>query len=106
MSVTIALQQQAVLDQAGGAYEKPVAGERRKRLVRRVSKSGGTCGERLPPQLTRFAQAVSPLEGRRTQVANAVGRGQRRNVQEQAAGTITRLEERSSCRLGVSAHSK
>ena len=56
--------------------------------------------------LARFAKTVNPRKGGRTQISDAVWRGQRSDVHEHATGTIIQPEGRKICALDISAHNK
>ena len=81
--------QQALLAQAVEGDEQGVARERREALVRRVAVAGGAEGEDLPEGLAGLRQEVE--EGGRLgpELADAVGPGQRRGVEEDPGGSLT-----------------
>src|SRR5437762_10786122 len=82
------------LDEPVWTNQKPVAGERRERLIRRVAITRRAQGQRLPPALSCVAQLVDPGNGSWSHVANAVARGQRCNMQKQARGSVGRWKRR------------
>jgi hypothetical protein len=84
--------QEPFLDQAVRADEQSIARERRQRLVRRITVTGRTKGERLPPALARCFEAVYHRECGPPHIPNAVRRRQRRNMQQQAGSAVLRSE--------------
>ena len=82
--MTVARPHKSVLDQPVGTDEQCVAGKRGQGLIRRIAVTRGTERQRLPPALASFGKAVDPGQRRRSHIANAVRRGQRRDVQQQA----------------------
>src|SRR5262249_21772085 len=103
-ALAVAGPQQSVLDQPVRADQEPVAGKRRQGLVRRVAIPCGTQWQRLPPSLAGLVEAVDPRQRRRPYVADAVGRGQRGDVQQHAGGTISGRKRRQTSWLAVVAH--
>src|SRR5207237_1820 len=94
--LTVARPQQFILDQPVRTDEQRVPGERRQGLIRRVAVTGGTERQRLPPALAGFVKAVDPRQRRRSHIADAVRRGQRRDVQQQAGAAVFRRKRRQS----------
>src|SRR2546423_245757 len=90
------------LDEPVWTNQKPVAGERRERLIRRVAITRRAQGQRLPPALSCVAQLVDPRNGSWSYLANAVGRRQRRNMQKQARGSVGRWKWRKTWTAVVS----
>ena len=79
--------QQACLEQPLRADEHRIAGEGRGAGVGRIAVGHRPDGQHLPDALGGAGQDVGKAVGGRPQVADAVGRGQRRDVKQQAAGT-------------------
>jgi hypothetical protein len=82
--------QQSVLYQAVRADWELVGGEGRQGLIRGVTVPCRTQRQRLPPGLTCLVEAVNPCQRSRPHIANTVGRGQRRDMQQHAGGAIFR----------------
>jgi Transposase, Mutator family len=96
--------QQAVLDQPVRADQENVAGEGRLWLVREVAIARGAQRQRLPPALARPVEAVDPLERGGPDITDAVGRWQRRDVQEHARGAVACRKRRKAWAPIVVAH--
>src|SRR5580700_7308899 len=95
LSLTIRRLEQPVLDQAAGTNQHGVSRKRRYRLIRRVSVTGGTKRQSLPPCLAGIVETIHPRERRRSQIADSIGRWQRGDVQQQARGTILGRKRRN-----------
>lgn len=90
--LAIAHSQQSVFDQPVRAREEPIPGERRQGLIRRIAVAYWSHRQRLPPALPCLVEAVDPVQRRCAHIADAVGRRQRRDVQQDAGGPIVGRE--------------
>src|SRR5215471_13996912 len=96
--------QQLILDQPVWTDKQFVPGEGGQGLIRRVAVSRGAQRQRLPPSLAGLVKTVDPGYGGRSHIADAVGRGQRGDVQQQARGTVCRRERWKTQWQSVVAH--
>ncbi len=88
----VARSQQSVLDQEVRADQQSVPREGGQRLIRRVAVARWAERQCLPPALPCLVKPVDPRERCRSQIADAVRRRQRRDVQQDPRGTIVRRE--------------
>ena len=77
----------AALDQRVEADQQRIAGEGREALVGRVAVAGGAERQHLPEALAGVVQEVGEAMRFGAQLADAVGPGQRRRMQQDAAGS-------------------
>jgi hypothetical protein len=76
--------EEVVLDQEIGTQQQDVDGQRGRRGIRRAAETHGAERQDLPPALTRARQEVDPGMRGGPHVADAVGRGQRGDVKQDA----------------------
>src|SRR5271155_5234955 len=86
--LSIARLQQSARDELFGTDQQRVTGKRRHWLIRRVSITSRAQGQCLPPPLAGIVETINPRERRRSQIADAIRRRQRGDMQQQAGCAI------------------
>ena len=76
------------LNQALRTDQQGVSRKRRHRLIGRISIAGWSERKGLPPALASVMETIDPGKGRGSKIADAVRRGKRRHMQQQAGCAV------------------